>query len=507
MRLDAWVVPSFPDVFFVACLALALVTGSRMVNGDGDPARHLTVGGYILSSGHVPTDNVFSYTRAGEPLLPYEWLARVAAAASHRLAGLGGVVLLHGLAIGLAFVVVLRHIVARGQSARLARWVVAFAIVTSTVHWIARPHVFTYLGLAVFAAVLDGWYAGRISSRVLWLLPLGMVLWVNLHGGFFIGILLLGSYVLADFLRLTFADGPAMSETRRRLRVLIPVSFAAILATIVNPAGLGMLTHGPGLLGQRLVIDRTVEFRSPDFHQAALIPFLAMLLGTMLVTAWSRWRPTIQEGLLLAVFTALSFYSGRNIPLFAIVVAPLLASALSSMPLPNGGLFAAGRPLGQCLTHATAGPHEPPLERRGHLWPMAAAAVLFVIGAVQAKEGEATLGVDFDPSLQPVAAASYLKGHQPLGNGFNELIWGGYLLHELWPVDRVFIDGQTDFYGEAIFRDYLDVADLQENWQEVLDRYGVRWFIYETGSPVTRALKNAGWHVAYEDPMATVLTR
>jgi hypothetical protein len=133
---------------------------------------------------------------------------------------------------------------------------------------------------------------------------------------------------------------------------------------------------------------------------------------------------------------------------------------------------------------------------------------LFSVAIIQARTTENTLGAQFDPTLQPVGAASYLKEHPPLENGFNQLQWGGYLLRELWPTERVFIDGQTDFYGDSLLNDYLQVADLRAGWQDVLDRYDIRWVVFSSDSPLVRTLRTSeGWHVTYEDSLATVLTR
>jgi hypothetical protein len=86
--------------------------------------------------------------------------------------------------------------------------------------------------------------------------------------------------------------------------------------------------------------------------------------------------------------------------------------------------------------------------------------------------------------------------------------WGGYLLHELWPRQTVFIDGQTDFYGEELFQEYITVSELHDGWQDVLDRHGVQWVIYPTDSALIRRLKeDPRWHVDYADSVTTVIGR
>src|SRR5437764_859569 len=82
-RLAHLLRPTFPDLFLIACLLGSVVTGSRMISADGDPARHITVGEQMLSTHRILNTDVFSYTKGGEPFVPYEWLAEVISAASY----------------------------------------------------------------------------------------------------------------------------------------------------------------------------------------------------------------------------------------------------------------------------------------------------------------------------------------------------------------------------------------------------------------------------------------
>src|SRR5439155_25750048 len=135
------------------------------------------------------------------------------------------------------FAVVFYHLRRRGRGALLPAAITLFAAATSTVHWLARPHVFTFLGVAVFGAVLDGWHARRLSGRWLWLLPPAMALWANVHGGFLIGFLLIGAYAGADVLRALAGADATAAGARRRLRSLAPVAGATLAATALNPSG------------------------------------------------------------------------------------------------------------------------------------------------------------------------------------------------------------------------------------------------------------------------------
>lgn len=504
-----WLLPSLVDLFVVICLFVALKSGDVMLSADGDPSRHLAVGNWIVSNGAIPDRDVFSHTMAGQPFVPYEWLAETASALTYRWIGLAGPVLLHGAIIGLTFAVLYRQLRGRGHPLLLAAAVALLALSVSTVHWLARPHVFTFLGTALFSAVLDGRHAARLSRRWLWLLPPVMALWANIHGGFLIGVILLGAYAGADVLRWLAADVDSAAAARARLRALLLPGLATVVAPLANPAGIGLLPHVTGYLGKKLLVDITQEYQSPSFHDADIRLFVVMLFGTLASLIWSRRRPALHEAFLFLGFTYFALYAGRNVPLFAIVVAPILAAQLQAIgvetrfsvrPSPLlAGVAAWRRRRNNRYTRLDGA-------ALGFVWPAVALALLVSVAAAQHRAGVAPLGVDFDPKKQPVAAAAYLKEHLPAGNGFNTLGWGGYLLHQLWPHQRVFIDGQTDFYGEDLTREYLQVIGLSENWREILAKYDVRWAIYATDSPLVRALAaTPGWRTAYRDKLATVL--
>jgi hypothetical protein len=261
----------------------------------------------------------------------------------------------------------------------------------------------------------------------------------------------------------------------------------------------------------RLVLDYTQEYRSPDFHTGATRYFLAMLLVSVAALAASRRRPALHEVVLLLGFTGMALFSARNAALYAIVTAPLLAAQLAALP---AALPASGR-LGRILAHAgpwlarrDASYAARDARARGHLWPALAVAGLACLAAGQWQAGQAPLGIRLDPALQPVAAVEYLQAHPPDGPGFNEQVWGGSLLYGLWPTQRVFIDGELTVRHESLLRDYLTITSLGAGWQEALDRYGVRWVLYSTDSALVRVLAaTPGWRVAYQDEVATVLTR
>src|SRR5512142_1724298 len=112
--------PRLHDLLFIVVFVGGFVLGARMLNTDSDLGRHLTLGGYILQSGHVPTQDILSYTKAGASRPPYEWLSQVLFAAAYRLMDLDGVVLLTSVVIAAAFSLVFLDAVHRSGAPLLS---------------------------------------------------------------------------------------------------------------------------------------------------------------------------------------------------------------------------------------------------------------------------------------------------------------------------------------------------------------------------------------------------
>ena len=114
---------------------------------------------------------------------------------------------------------------------------------------------------------------------------------------------------------------------------------------------------------------------------------------------------------------------------------------------------------------------------------------------------------DFEPGSFPVAAVEALDELAVSGNVFNEMPWGGYLLYER-PDIPVFIDGQTDFYGEALSIDYLRIRQLDAEALDLLDRYEIDWILIPPTIPVSQALLlDERWRLEFADSVARVFTR
>lgn len=477
--------PRLNQLFFISVLIAALGIGPRMLSLDSDLGRHLTLGKLILVTHKIPTRDVFSFTRNGDARPPYEWLTQVGFALADWLAGLEGVIFATGLLIAAAFALIYTDGTRRSGMPLAALAPSVLAVAASSLHWLPRPHVVTFLLLAIWLERLEQVRRGRRIPP--WQFPALMVVWVNAHGGFIFGILAWIAYGAGwawEYL--------CRSNTWQAGKRWIAIGAGTLAATIFTP---GILGNWQAVLNNhsRYILLRTMETMPPDFSQAGTWPFL-ILLFLALALAWkTRQRFPAAHFFLLGGFALLGLSMGRNIPLFAVTAAPILAGSISVLQ-PETGRWK--------RIEANISALESSL--RGAIWP-----VVFLIGCalfigLPSRTPE-TNRLQFNAHVFPVEAVNWLESHPQPGNMFNEFNWGGYLLYRLWPGQKVFIDSQTDFYGESLMREYEQAITTRGDWASVLDKYNISWVILPVKAPLASALASTNWQIVYRDETAIIL--
>jgi hypothetical protein len=204
--------------------------------------------------------------------------------------------------------------------------------------------------------------------------------------------------------------------------------------------------------------------------------------------------------LLLAAWAGMALISQRNIPLFSLAAGPALAILLNAWLADwqflrfYTGLEERLARMGRRLT--------------GWFWSGAAILILGVASLATASSGSTGVQPGFDPAVFPVKAVDWLIENPQPGKMFNYFPWGGYLLYRLWPDQTVFIDGQTDFYGETLTREYEQIITLGDGWDELLRAYQVDWIIIPSEGELSKELSvNPDWQTPYHDQFTTIFTR
>jgi hypothetical protein len=335
-----------------------------------------------------------------------------------------------------------------------------------------------------------------------------MLLWANLHGAFIAGFVIWSMYLAGEaWDRWLGRSAPAEKEGTssvpqpapdRFLPALMLAGATSFLATLFNPSGWHLWATSLGFVRNRYLVSHTAEYLPPNFHDPSTWPFLLMLLISLLLLGRKRGKLPAVSVLLLAGWTVMALYSVRNVPIYALVAAPILAE-ISAEQVRGARLSAPFERLNQRLEAVEA-------TLRGFLWPVLVVALVALALSRGASLDFSGTGNRFDPAVFPVRAVDWLGANPPPGEVFNYFPWGGYLLFRLWPDQRVFIDGQTDFYGEALTRQYEQVITLGDGWRQVLEQYQVGWVLMPPQSELVQALSvDPGWKLVYQDTTAAVL--
>jgi hypothetical protein len=503
-----WVLPSFADIFFLVVAGfLAFSPASAALLGDADTGWHIRNGEIILATRAVPRTDSFSYTRAGQPWYAWEWLYDTAIAAIHHVAGLNGVVLFTAVVIALTFAILFRFVLRRSGSFVVAAASTLLAASASQIHMLARPHVLSWLFTLLWVEALYRFQEGQ-RRALLWLPPL-MLLWVNVHGGFILGLVLLALFGCARIWRYLVDPGPG----NRRQIVDLAIAFCICLAvTLLTPYGYKLHIHVYQYLSNGFLMNSINEFMSPNFHASGYGYFELFILLSLLGMAWAHERIAATDLLLLLFSIHAALYAARNIPLAAILISMSMGPLWADIVTSNDAPHSYPRWLGSLLeTVNDISENMAGMERRfrGHALALvalaASTAVVLNGGRVFSAQ---IISAHFNQNVFPVRATEFIAENGIHDHLFNSDDWSGYLIYKLYPRTKVFIDDRHDFYGEAFIREYLKTRKATPQWREPLEKYQVKWVLIAADSPLASVLKESrDWRVEYDDGMAIVFAR
>ncbi len=303
---------------FAAILALGLFAMAARPVIDPDFWWHLRTGQLIVATLQVFHTDPYSFTRFGQTWINHEWLSDAFIFILYRLGSWGLLIATFAVTIAASFLLALKRSAA---PIHIAGVFVIWAAIASMPLWGVRPQMLSLLLASIFLWLGDA--AGRRPNRLWWMLPL-MVLWVNLHAGFAIGLALIALFLAGDGLDLAFGFEP-WRQMRARVWRLAAVLLGCVALVPLNPYGVRMYAYPFATLHSESMQRYIVEWFSPDFHQIEYLPFLLLLLATLLIVGLSAKKLRPRDSLLLLVTAYAALRSIRNIPLFAIVAAPILS--------------------------------------------------------------------------------------------------------------------------------------------------------------------------------------
>ena len=493
-------IPPAADLVFVVLLG-GLSTGplSIALLGDGGTGWHIRTGEWILKTHSVPRVDLFSTTMEGKPWYAWEWLYDAIAGALHRAAGLNAIVLFTALVIALTFALLLKQVLVRGAGLPVAVIFLLLAFTASTVHFLARPHVVSWLFTLLWCESLESYEATGNSRALLWL-PLLMIVWVNMHGGFLVGLMLLAIYLVSDLVTGSIAGGTRAPAGAAKLAALGAVSF---LATLANPYGYRLYTHIFQYLGDKFLMRHIEEFLVPDFHSVGQKCFAGLILLAVMTMTVSRRRMAFRRWWILLFAFASGLYAVRNIPVASTLIVWIAAPELSAALRDRVNQRTSDGTSNSLTRFALFSDRMTRFDQAlgGHLWPaltVLGAVLLCISGGVFA--GRQVMSVHFDEKRFPVQALDYLTAHGDGQPVFTTDRWGGYLIYRFYPMVVTAVDDRHDLYRSEFLRDYLKIMHGDAGWDLALENLHCRWALVPADSRLATLLKqHRYWESAHRD--------
>ncbi len=493
MKIIRFLMPRIEYILFAAIFWGIASTGPILLNSDGDLPRHLLAGKLIRTTHTVHLTDIFSYRTTGFPSIPHEWLSQVIFSGFFDFLGLGGVVFLTALIVTIVWAIIYYDALRRSDSLITALMFTGLGVGASLIHVLPRPHLFSYIFTALWILVLE--QIQKDKPQKWWLLPALMLVWVNLHGMFVLGIVIWLIYLVGDL----FENPSKTWLTSVRTKSMLTGGGLSIIATFLSPTGIGIWGAIASLGGNSYIKSRIPEYQSANFQIPETWPFILILLFAMVSFSRSTNKTPWRHVFLVTAFAGFALYSSRMLPFFAIVAVPIVAPAFSSWlkeDFPKSRIWAIETNLN--TTNQTS---------NGLIWVFIVIIAVALLFNLNVPIDVTSKGNAFSPQFFPVDAVTWLESNPQSGRVFNEFDWGGYMLFKLWPQYEIFMDGHTHIYGEKLTREYEQVITLSDNWESILGKYQVTWAIVRAQSLIARALESEGWKSLYQDKTANILHR
>jgi hypothetical protein len=477
---------SFP-VLLGATLALGAFVmtspaGANKLFLEGDVWWHAAVGQRILSSGHFPTADTYSFTVHGQPWMAYEWLGEVVMALAARFSSLQGLQILFVLLTTALVLLTYCYAWVRTGNHLASAAAVALLMLVEQAGFTLRPQMIGYVFLMITLISLDLFKQGRLKS--LWFLPILFCLWVNTHSSFVVGLVVVACYGAGGLVGFQWGNLVADRWDEGKRRHLLRVSLLSLLALLLTPYGPRLAAYPfEFMFMQPLNVMVNSEWSQLDFSVSWGLAFLFIVLAWIVaqIICPIIYRVEIIAPLLLVTYV--SFLHGRFLLLFVAMFAPILATFL-----------------GQWLPSYDAAME--------HYTMNAVFIAALLCGSLALWPSNTRLQGSLRRAY-PVGAVEYLRAHPVPSSMFNDENWGGFLIWSLAPEHKVFMDGRLDIYEYAgVLADYVSIMRVEQNAPMLLRKYGIVACLLRRDATLVGVLAASHeWEKVYEDDHSVIFLR
>lgn len=460
-----------------------------------DLGRHLKNGRIVWQEPGVLFKNFYSFTEPDLPFINHHWLSGVIFWLLYLIGGFKILTLLNIL-LGAAAVLIIFKLAARKADFYLAAILVLPVILLMSERIDIRPEILSYFFIALTYYLVEDFRAFGYTKKLVWLMPIFLA-WVNLHIYFFIGLFLVSLAALEQLIfhfKDFFKVGPA-----RKFFYIALLSWAA---TLLNPNFIKGLLYPFNILKKYGY--EIAENKSPFYLENLMIDYnilifkilLGLLILSFILSAAAKRRFDYYNLFLAAVFSAFACLYIRNLPLFGLIILPIMAQ----------NYFMAVKYL-----------KEKPIKTE----IIMLASVLLIYGLALAlvasdnlsekKFLNKNLGLGMNPAS--LDSIKFYRDNNLAGPIFNNYDLGSALIFWLFPAERVFVDNRPEAYSVDFFKQtYKPMMQDEAKWRELSGRYGFNliYFSHTDGTPwarefLAKRFHDDNWPLVYFDDYTVIM--
>jgi hypothetical protein len=495
-------------IFFALVVWFCFLMAQRIDLSTADLGRHLKNGELLANSGYNLTDknsllfeNFYSYTNPDFPFTNHHWASGVVFFRVYKLVGFSGLSIFYIVLSAITFVVFF-YIARRESNFMLAAILSFFLIPLMAERHEIRPEGFSYLLAAVFFLALWLWQKKEISSRWLFVLPVAMIFWVNLHVYFFLGVFLMGVFLFSEISGVVFSrlTDEEFRGKIQNIKWLLLAFFLTSLGMLVNPFGLKLALHPLNIYknyGYTVLEEKSVWFlenygiANPNFAAVKTILIL-FAVGFIPLLFVNRKKISIRYLFLAIFFGAVGWMALRNFSLLGFFSLPILGYLYFNIFRQKEGEMNIAKEYGMAFLY------------------IAVILVGIYVNYQFVFAHSKRFGVGLEPGVQK--AAEFAKENKISGPIFNDYDIGGYLIWNFFPEEKVFVDNRPEVYPNSFFSDvYKPMQENPDIFKKIDEEYNFNTiFFYRNditpwGMNLPNIIKESQeWSKVFEDDYAVI---
>lgn len=466
--------------------AIAITLYWLLPLSDPDYFWHLKTGELILSTGAIPTTDPFSFTMLGEEWILHEWLFQLLLFLSSSTHGDLGVRVLILAPTFITLYFINKSLKGDDHGKAVSTVLLIWLIFTLIPFISPRPQLASFMFFAYFLYAINFSIKTNTTKHLL-SLPLLMVLWVNLHGGYIIGITLLLLATASNW--LSVKSRSSQHPSKEITKQLATISLLTLFASALNPHFIQHWAY-PFYVFSMDVTPMISEWQSPNFRAPYARSFLILVLVYVFFLAYNKKPPRIESALIPLFFIAAALTSARNIP-FALISISMFFPKLSEIDTEKFKYLT--NTINKLKkAYSTAASIGPEMGRKEHLLNWLILALVAVIVPLSK--------ISLPQVSYPHQAVDYFIENNLEGNILSEYQNGGYLIHRLYPSGRVFIDGRADMYGDKIVSQYSNIVNGTATWETLFYKHPIDYVLCRNDTPIRQLLlQKDDFEIIYND--------